>query len=61
MNEFITEDRRCGKCGTPIQSWESEPEDIVGDRNGAAVVMSVWTTLQPCGHAFKQATGASLD
>lgn len=59
--QFVTDDGRCGMCGTKVESWESEPADQVGTRYGALVALSVWTTLQPCGHSFKRATGADLD
>lgn len=61
MSEFITDDRRCGQCGTPVEGFESEPADEFGNSLGHRVAMSVWTTLEPCGHTFKQATGATLD
>lgn len=60
-DQFVTEDNRCGQCGTPIESWEAEPCDEAINSLWERVTMSTWTTLQPCGHAFKRATGASLD
>lgn len=55
MSEFVTEDRTCGQCGTPVEGFESEEGDVMGGRLGERVVLSAWITLRPCGHMFKQA------
>lgn len=52
--EMLTGDRRCGKCGEPVTSWEGEPRMMDRGR-GWLEAASVTYVLQPCGHAFTQA------
>jgi len=56
---YVTEDRRCGSCGEPVQGCDGEVTDETVDSNGWRVVLSTTYNLKPCGHAFKRAFGVN--
>lgn len=53
-DQMLTEDKRCGKCGAAVTSWEGEPyrEDT---SRGWVEVTAVAYVLQPCGDVFIKA------
>lgn len=53
-DQMLTEDRRCGKCGQPVTTWEGEPYRETWDR-GYVDVIAVAYVLQPCGDVFVKA------
>ena len=51
---FMTSDRRCIRCKTPVEGVETEVDrERTGALDGCAVVL-IWCILRPCGHYFRQ-------
>jgi hypothetical protein len=59
--EYVTEDRKCGKCGTAIEDFEGEPGLQVVNSSGWLVTLTAYYKLKPCGCAFAIATNQDKD
>jgi hypothetical protein len=54
-SQVLTEDRRCGQCGQPVDGFEGEPHTEIDLGRGYLETLSVAYTLKPCGHVYIQA------
>jgi hypothetical protein len=59
--EYVTEDRKCGKCGTAVEAVEGSPGLQTASSRGYMVNLTMNYLIKPCGHAFAIATGQERD
>jgi hypothetical protein len=52
--EYLTEDKRCGKCGEPLTNVEVERVGMGDWGHGYLEPLAMAYTLKPCGHTYSE-------